>query len=179
MTLDELVSVLAEPLPVGVVLTDAGLDAPGPLVRYVNPAFCRLSGYAADELVGMSPRRLQGEATQPLVLRTLSRSLRAGARFHGVLVNYRKGGERYFCEIDARPLVADERRRHRPLHRLRARGGAPARPPARPGPALPSRAARSRRPSPRPRRPAALRRLKRRDASPSYRDHRDKPGHDK
>jgi PAS domain S-box-containing protein len=90
------------------VLTDAGLDAPGPLIRYVNPAFCRLSGYAAGELAGTSPRRLQGEATQPLVLRTLSRALRAGARFHGVVVNYRKTGERYFCEIDARLLLADD-----------------------------------------------------------------------
>jgi PAS domain S-box-containing protein len=108
MTLDELVTLFAEPLPVGVVLTGAALDAPGPLIRYVNPAFCRITGYAAGELIGTSPRRLQGAATQALALRAFSRAIRAGARFHGVLVNYRKGGERYFCEIDARPLVGDD-----------------------------------------------------------------------
>jgi PAS domain S-box-containing protein len=104
MTLDELVRLFAEPLTTGIVLTDATLDSPGPVIRYANPAFCRMTGYAAEDLLGRSPRMLQGKDTQPLTLRSLSRTLRAGTRFHGVLANHRKSGEAYLCEIDVRPI---------------------------------------------------------------------------
>src|SRR5215207_1565467 len=104
MTLDELVRLFAEPLTTGIVLTDATLDSPGPVIRYANPAFCRLTGYAAEDLLGRSPRMLQGKDTQPLTLRSVSRALRAGTRFHGVLANRRKSGEAYLCEIDVRPI---------------------------------------------------------------------------
>src|SRR5215203_4993053 len=104
MTLDELVRLFAEPLTTGIVLTDATLDSPGPVIRYANPAFCRLTGYAVEELLGCSPRMLQGKDTQALTLRSLSRALRAGTRFHGVPANHRKSGEAYLCEIDVRPI---------------------------------------------------------------------------
>ena len=93
MTFDELIRVFAEHLTIGIVVTDAALQQPGPVIRYVNPAFCRLTGYAAEELVGGNPRRLQGAATQPIVLRSLSRALHERRRFHGVVSNYRKSGE--------------------------------------------------------------------------------------
>jgi PAS domain S-box-containing protein len=104
MTLDELVRVFAEHLTTGVVLTDATLDDPGPVIRYANPAFCRMTGYAAEEVLGSSPRMLQGRETQALTLRGLSRALRGGSRFHGVLVSYRRSGEAYLCEVDVRPI---------------------------------------------------------------------------
>jgi PAS domain S-box-containing protein len=104
MTVDELVRVFAETATTGVVLTDAALDEPGPAIRYANPAFCRLSGYAAEDLVGRSPRLLQGPDTQALTLRGFSRAIRGGGRFHGVLSNYRRSGEAYLCEIDVRPI---------------------------------------------------------------------------
>ena len=104
MTLDELVRIFAEQSTTSIVVTDAALDSPGPVIRYANPAFCRLTGYAAEDLLGRSPRMLQGKDTQPLTLRSLSRALRAAARFHGVLANYRRSGEAYLCEIDVRPI---------------------------------------------------------------------------
>jgi PAS domain S-box-containing protein len=104
MTIEELVRVFAESLATGIVLTEAVLEAPGPMIRYVNPAFCRLTGYAAEELVGNNPRILQGPDTQRLTLRRIARTLGAGSRFHGVVSNYRKSGEVYLCEIDVRPI---------------------------------------------------------------------------
>jgi PAS domain S-box-containing protein len=104
MTLDEFVRIFAERSTTSIVVTDAALDNPGPVIRYVNPAFCRMTGYAAEDLVGRSPRMLQGRDTQVLTVRTLSRALRNGSRFHGVLANYRKSGEAYLCEIDVRPI---------------------------------------------------------------------------
>ncbi|PSQ92020.1 MAG: hypothetical protein BRD57_03500, partial [Proteobacteria bacterium SW_6_67_9] len=43
-----------------VIITDADLDAPGPRIRYVNPAFERLTGHSREEVVGATPRILQG-----------------------------------------------------------------------------------------------------------------------
>jgi PAS domain S-box-containing protein len=105
MTFEELIRTFAEHLTTAIVVTDAALKQPGPVIRYVNPAFCRLTGYAAEELVGDNPRQLQGPATQPMVIRTLSRALQERRRFHGVVSNYRKSGEHYLCEIDIRPIV--------------------------------------------------------------------------
>lgn len=41
-----------------VLITDAGLRDGGPCTTYCNPAFCRMTGYAATELLGRSPRLL-------------------------------------------------------------------------------------------------------------------------
>jgi PAS domain S-box-containing protein len=104
MNFEDVIRVFATHVPIGVVLTDAALERPGPIIRYANPAFCRLTGYAAEELVGASPRVVQGQDTQPLILRDLARTLKSGRRFHGVLFNYRKSGAPYLCEIDVRPV---------------------------------------------------------------------------
>ena len=48
-----------------ILITSADLDAPGPCIEYVNPAFTRMTGYEANEVVGRSPRLLQGPATDP------------------------------------------------------------------------------------------------------------------
>lgn len=104
MTITELISLFAESLDVAVVVTDSDLDRPGPTILYANPAFTRMSGYAAAEILGGSPRLLQGVGTNPEATRSIARSLRAEGRFHGVLQNYRKSGEAYLCEIDVRPI---------------------------------------------------------------------------
>lgn len=104
MRLAELVRVFAEPLDVAVVVTDCDLDRPGPTILYANPAFTRMSGYDATEVLGASPRLLQGVGTNPEAVRFIARSLRTENRFHGVLQNYRKSGEAYLCELDVRPI---------------------------------------------------------------------------
>ena len=43
-----------------VVITPAELDRPGPEIVYANPAFQAMTGYAQEELLGRSPRLLQG-----------------------------------------------------------------------------------------------------------------------
>lgn len=104
MTIVELVSLLAESLDVALVVTDCDLDWPGPTILYANRAFTRMSGYEAAEVLGGSPRLLQGVGTSPEVTRSIARSLRAEGRFQGVLQNYRKSGEAYLCELDVRPI---------------------------------------------------------------------------
>ncbi len=104
MELADLVKLFAEPLDLAVVLTDVDLERPGPTVLYANEAFSRLSGYSAAEVVGGTPRVLQGPGTNREATRNLPRLLLSEGRFLGCLQNYRKGGDPYLCEIDVRPV---------------------------------------------------------------------------
>ncbi|GEL44396.1 hypothetical protein MEX01_49870 [Methylorubrum extorquens] len=104
MTIVELVKMLAEPLDVAVLLTDIDLERPGPTILYANPAFARMSGYAISQVLGGSPRLLQGSGTSREATRMVARSLRTDGRFRGVLQNYRPSGEAYLCEIDVRAI---------------------------------------------------------------------------
>jgi PAS domain S-box-containing protein len=97
--------IFAEPLDLAVVLTDVELERLGPTVLYANPAFARMSGYEPAEIVGRTPRLLQGPGTNCETTRHLPRLLRAEGRFLGCLQNYRKDGEAYLCEIDIRPIL--------------------------------------------------------------------------
>ena len=45
-----------------VVTLASPIDPPGPIVSYVNPAFCTLTGYGPDEIIGQSTRMLYGLA---------------------------------------------------------------------------------------------------------------------
>ena len=81
-----------------VVITSPDLDPPGPVIEYVNPAFARMTGYAAREAIGRSPRFLQGPRTDRAVLDRMRADLAAHGTFHGEAVNYRKDGSEYVLE---------------------------------------------------------------------------------
>ncbi|HUG68373.1 MAG TPA: PAS domain-containing protein [Pirellulaceae bacterium] len=94
------VSHLAE----GIVITDDELDWPGPRIRFVNEAMCRITGYTADELIGQSPRVLQGEQTDRRTLSHMKRELAAGRPVLCELINYRKDSTPYAAELYITPL---------------------------------------------------------------------------
>ncbi len=87
-----------------VLVTDADLDAPGPRIVFANAAFERLSGYSAAQLVGRSPRLLQGPATDRTVLADLRASLAGGRPFAGATVNYRADGTPFQIEWHISPV---------------------------------------------------------------------------
>jgi len=78
-----------------VIVTTSNTESPGPLIVYVNPAFCKKTGYSPDEVIGESPRMLQGPATERKVLDRLKENLKNNEPFHGSTVNYRKNGSPY------------------------------------------------------------------------------------
>lgn len=87
-----------------VIITDAVLDSPGPQIVFINPAFTQLTGWEAEEVLGKTPRILQGEDSDPTVLAHLRRDLEAGRVFHGKIINYRKNGEPFHLEWSVAPI---------------------------------------------------------------------------
>ena len=87
-----------------VVITGPAIDPPGPVIRYVNPAMQELTGYARDELVGATPRLLQGPGTDRSMLARMRDALAAGEGFHGEGINYRKDGSAYLVDWTIDPV---------------------------------------------------------------------------
>lgn len=87
-----------------VVVTEAHLDPPGPRIVYANQAFARLTGYRVKELIGQTPRILQGPDTDPVLLHELRWRLERGLTFEGRTTNYRKGGHPYHVEWNISPV---------------------------------------------------------------------------
>ena len=87
-----------------IIVTTALLEPPHPLIVYVNPAFTNLTGYSPAEAVGRSPRMLQGAATDRATLQAIRTSLSAGRDVHEKVLNFGKGGERYWIDLRIVPL---------------------------------------------------------------------------
>ncbi|GJD58901.1 HWE histidine kinase domain-containing protein [Methylobacterium dankookense] len=87
-----------------VLITSAELNEPGPRIEYANPAFTRMTGYAPREVLGRSPRLLQGPGTERAVLDRMRAALAVGEPFQGEAVNYRKDGSAYVVEWLITPL---------------------------------------------------------------------------
>lgn len=91
---------------VGIVIADARLpDMP---LIYVNPAFERITGYSAAEVLGYNCRFLQGEKTnQPAVAR-LRAAIKAGKHCTVTLLNYRKDDTPFWNELTISPIYDDD-----------------------------------------------------------------------
>src|SRR5690606_3217945 len=83
-------------------------DEPGPKIVYVNDAFTRMTGYTAEEVIGQSPRLLQGPKTDKKELMRLGKALRNWEPCEATLVNYKKNGEPFWINFSMTP-VADEK----------------------------------------------------------------------
>ena len=81
-----------------ILITSADVNEPGPRIEYVNPAFTLMTGYEAREVLGRTPRFLQGPQTDRDMLDRMRRALKAGERFQGEASNYRKDGSTYTVE---------------------------------------------------------------------------------
>ncbi len=99
-----LVNAAIEQSSESVIITTAQLDPPGPQIVYVNPAFTKMTGYASEDVIGKTPRILQGPKTDRSVLDRLRKDCRAGKVFHGETINYRKDGSEYQLEWSVGPV---------------------------------------------------------------------------
>lgn len=95
-TRDAVLVTLAEPL-----------DVLGPAIVYANESFAQMTGYSVGELLGKTPRILQGPRSDKEELRRLKQALHNQEACEINIVNYRKNGEEYWVNISVSP-VKDE-----------------------------------------------------------------------
>ncbi len=91
-----------------ILITELDLEKPGPIIVYVNEGFTRMTGYTKDEVLGKTPRILQGPKTDRAVLDRLKRRLIEGQAFFGHTINYRKDGSEFINQWDIHPLMNEK-----------------------------------------------------------------------
>lgn len=88
-----------------VLITEAeSISSPGPRITYVNDAFTKLTGYTSEEVIGKTPRLLQGELTDKAELDRLKIALLKKESCVIEVVNYKKNGETYRANLSMIPL---------------------------------------------------------------------------
>ncbi|MBZ0304826.1 MAG: PAS domain S-box protein [Anaerolineae bacterium] len=88
-----------------IIVTTKELDPPGPEIVYVNPGFTRMTGYTPEEVLGKTPRILQGPNTDRAVTARLRAKLERGEVFYGQAINYRKDGSEFWNEWHIEPIL--------------------------------------------------------------------------
>ena len=84
-----LLKVMAENSFDSILITDA--TAKGKII-YANKAFRMLTGHNPSEVIGKTPRILQGKGTDKKVIDRLAVALKSGKKFEGKAINYKKDG---------------------------------------------------------------------------------------
>lgn len=85
-----------------ILVTDPSQDGK---IIYANRAFGRLTGYEPSEVVGQTPRLLQGQATDKEVLSRLSSAIQEQGTFEGKAINYRKDGTPFIMHWRVVPVM--------------------------------------------------------------------------
>ncbi len=89
-----------------VLITEAEpFSEPGPRIVFANDAFERRTGYTRAEIVGRSPRILQGPGTSRAELDRIRAALEQWKPVRAELLNYTKAGEPFWIELDILPIA--------------------------------------------------------------------------
>ncbi len=91
-----------------ILITTTELDYPGPEIVFVNKAFTKMTGYQTKDLIGKTPRILQGEKTDRKIFDQLKKLLRKGETFYGRTINYRKDGTEFCNQWHIEGIVDEE-----------------------------------------------------------------------
>ncbi len=87
----------------GIIITDRSGT-----ILWVNPAFTKLTGYPAAEVIGQNPRLMKSGRHDESFYRDLWHTVASGRVWHGDMINRRKDGSLYHEEMTVTP-VCDER----------------------------------------------------------------------
>ena len=92
------------------VITTPFFEDDHPKIMYVNDAFTKMTGYEKKEILGQTPRILQGEKTDKEVLKRLKECLKNEEYFEGKTINYTKNGEEYWVEWNISPVYDENKK---------------------------------------------------------------------
>jgi len=62
-----------------------------------------MNGYRAHEIIGKSPKMFQGQLTSKTVTSKIKEAIQNQLPFKEIIINYKKDGTTYLCEIEAFP----------------------------------------------------------------------------
>lgn len=107
MKLEDVLKNIADFTDDPIIITDGSdIDAPfGPKIVYINKAFTRMTGYTPEDIVGQTPRILQGPETDAAALAEIRAALQGGTPLVIELLNYRKSGEPFLVEVSLWPMA--------------------------------------------------------------------------
>ncbi len=89
-----------------VVITEAEpVELPGPHIIFVNDAFSKMMGYSRNEVIGKTPRILQGPKTDLKKLKSVRAALKRWEPVRMELINYRKDGSEVWIELSIFPVT--------------------------------------------------------------------------
>jgi PAS domain S-box-containing protein len=89
-----------------ILITEAEpIDKPGPRIIYVNEAFTCLTGYSQEEVLGKTPRILQGPKSDRRALNKIRAALQKWQPVVVELINYRKDGSEFWVENSIVPVA--------------------------------------------------------------------------
>lgn len=84
-----MLKMLAENSFDSILVTDASKSG---RIIYANRAFTKLTGHSPADVIGKTPRILQGRGTDPKVIARLGAALKANKNCEGRAINYKKDG---------------------------------------------------------------------------------------
>jgi PAS domain S-box-containing protein len=96
-----LLKVLTENSFDSILVTDASVRGK---IIYANKAFKKLTGHDPAEVVGKTPRILQGAGTDKKVIARLATALKTGQKFEGKAINYKKDGTPFIMYWKVQPI---------------------------------------------------------------------------
>lgn len=92
-----------------ILITDAEpIDLPGPRILYANEAFAKMTGYSLEEVLGQTPRILQGTDTDRKQLDRIRQALEKWQPVEAELLNYKKNGEPFWVSISIVPITNEK-----------------------------------------------------------------------
>jgi PAS domain S-box-containing protein len=84
-----------------ILVTDATASGK---IMYANKAFRTLTGHDPSEVIGKTPRILQGPGTDKKVIARLTKALKSGGKFEGKAINYKKDGTPFIMHWRVLPI---------------------------------------------------------------------------
>ena len=81
------------------------IDTPGPRIVYVNETFVKETGYSPEDVIGKTPRMLQGPKTDPATRGRMREALKKWQPIREDILNYKKNGEEFWVSLKIFPIA--------------------------------------------------------------------------
>lgn len=73
-------------------------------IIYANEAFCKMTGYSSNELIGKSPNLIHGPKTSRETLEFINNNTQKCQQFEAEIINYKKDGTEFWIEFSSVPV---------------------------------------------------------------------------